>query len=59
MFNHSLVKSLLFMAAGNIAKPILLAGLSGSAGVMATSPVLGKVFLLAFITESIDGFAAV
>lgn len=49
MFNHSLVKSLLFMAAGNIQQKYHTKQLERINGVISTMPVTGKVFLLAIL----------
>lgn len=49
MFNHSLVKSLLFMAAGNIQQKYHTRQIERISGVIASMPVTGKVFLLAML----------
>ena len=48
-FNHSMVKSLLFMAAGNIQQKYHTKQIERIAGVLSTMPVTGKVFLLAVL----------
>ena len=49
MFNHSLVKSLLFMAAGNIQQKYHTRQIERISGALASMPVTGKVFLLAIL----------
>ena len=49
MFNHSMVKSLLFMAAGNIQQKYHTKQIERIGGVLSSMPVTGKVFLLAVL----------
>jgi hydrogenase-4 component F len=49
MFNHSMVKSLLFMAAGNIQQKYHTKQIERISGVLSSMPVTGKVFLLAIL----------
>ncbi len=48
-FNHSMVKSLLFMAAGNIQQKYHTKQIERITGVLSTMPITGKVFLLAVL----------
>ena len=47
MFNHSMAKSLLFMAAGNLNQKYHTRQMERITGVLASMPITGKVFLLA------------
>ena len=49
MFNHSMVKSLLFMAAGNIQQKYHTKQIERISGVISTMPVTGKIFLVAIL----------